>query len=72
MPSLEEQHRALGQYFPGPFTILRLLTPRTMKYDEAVKAYEPYTKLLKPLPEMRTETLTIVRKAIQRQVNGTS
>jgi len=41
MPSLEEQHRALGQSFPGPFTILRLLTPRTMKYHEA-KAYDPY------------------------------
>jgi len=70
MPSLAEQHQALGQSFPASFTILRLLTPRTMKYYQAVKAYEPYNKLVKPLPEMRTDTVTIVQHAMQRQVNA--
>ena len=64
MPSLLAQHQALGQSFPAPFTIMRLLTPRTMKYHEAVKAYEPYNKIVRPLPEMRTETLRLVRQAV--------
>jgi hypothetical protein len=64
MPSLLEQHQALGESFPAPFTIMRLLTPRTMKYHEAVKAYEPYNKIVRPLPDMRTETLRIVRQAV--------
>ena len=60
MPALLEQHRALGESFPAPFTIMRLLTPRTMKYYEAVKAYEPYNKLVRPLPEMRKETVSLI------------
>lgn len=70
MPSLAEQHDALGQSFPAPFTILRLLTPRTMKYHDAVKAYEPYSKLMAPLPAMRSETVNVVRQAMQRQINA--
>jgi hypothetical protein len=57
MPSLLEQHHALGQSFPAPFTVMRLLTPWSMKYQEAVKAYEPYNKLVRPLPDMRKEML---------------
>jgi uncharacterized protein YecE (DUF72 family) len=64
MPSLLDQHDALGQSFPAPFTVLRPLTPRNMKYYDAVKAYEPYNKLVRPVPEMRTDTLKIVRQAI--------
>lgn len=29
-----------------------------------MKAYEPYDKIVKPLPEMRRETVTLVKKAI--------
>jgi uncharacterized protein YecE (DUF72 family) len=64
MPSLLEQHQALGESFPAPYTIMRLLTPRTMKYHEAVKAYEPYNKIVQPLPDMRTETLRLVRQSV--------
>jgi uncharacterized protein YecE (DUF72 family) len=64
MPSLQEQHQSLGQSFPATFTVLRLLTPRNMKYHDAVKAYEPYNKLVRPLPEMRTDTLQLVRQAV--------
>ena len=31
------------------FTETTLLTPRTVKYHDAVQAYEPYKKLVKPV-----------------------
>ena len=64
LPSLLEQHETLEETFTAPFTVLRLLTPRDTKYHDAVKAYEPYDKIVKPLPEMRRETVTLVKKAI--------
>lgn len=50
------------------FTETTLLTSRTVKYHDAVKAYEPYNNSLSPLPEMRTERVTIVQQAMQRQL----
>jgi hypothetical protein len=64
MPSLEEQHRKLGSAFTAPFVLLRLLTPRNKKYHDAVKAYEPYDKLVHPLPDMREQTVKLVKQAI--------
>jgi uncharacterized protein YecE (DUF72 family) len=64
MPSLEEQHRKLGSAFTAPFMLMRLLTPRDKKYHDAVKAYEPYDKLIRPLPDMRQQTGKLVKQAI--------
>ena len=47
MPSPEEQHSKLDSVFTAPFVLLRLLTPRDKKYHDAVKAYEPYDKLVR-------------------------
>jgi hypothetical protein len=44
--------------------LFRLLTPRDKKYHDAVKAYEPYNKLVQPLPDMRDQTVRIVKAAI--------
>jgi len=55
MPSLEEQHSQLGLVFTAPFMLLRLLTPRDKKYHDAVKAYQPYDKLVRLLPDMRDQ-----------------
>lgn len=63
MPTLEQQHAKLGG-FTGPFTLMRLLTPRDKKYHEAVKAYEPYDKLIQPLPDMRAATTRLVTQAV--------
>jgi hypothetical protein len=63
LPSLLEQHKAMEETFTAPFTILRLLTPRDKKHHDAVKAYEPYDKIVKPLPDMRRETVALVRHA---------
>lgn len=63
MPALAEQHARMGG-FTAPFTVLRLLTPLKMSYEAAKKRAEPYTKIVEELPEMRRETVELVRKAI--------
>ena len=65
MPSLEDQHNRLGSGFTASFVLFRLLTPRDKKYHDAVKAYEPYDKLVQPLPDMRNETVRLVKQAVE-------
>lgn len=67
MPPLEQQHAKLGHQFTAPFTLLRLLTPRDKKYHEAVKAYEPYDKLIRPLPDMRESSVRLVTQAVEER-----
>ena len=62
-PSLAERHHRIGG-FTAPFTVVRLLTPLTMTYEAAKKRAEPYTKIVETLPEMRRETITLVKQAI--------
>jgi hypothetical protein len=45
------------------FTVFRLLTARNT-YHDAVKVYEPYGKLKQPLPDMRDQTVRLVKQAI--------
>ena len=63
MPSLAEQHK-LMETFTAPFTVLRLLTPLKISYEAAKKRAEPYTKIVGELPEMRLETVELVRRAV--------
>src|SRR5262249_25526422 len=63
MPSLAEQHHKL-QTFTAPFTVLRLLTPLKMTYEAAKKRADLYTRIVGELPEMRRETVEIVKKAV--------
>ena len=63
MPPLGEQH-TLMETFTAPFTVLRLLTPQKMSYEAAKKRAEPYTKIVGELPEMRRDTVELVRKAL--------
>jgi len=67
MPTLTQQHEKLAQQFTAPFILLRLLTPRDKKYREAVKAYEPYDKLVRPLPDMREGAVRLVTQAVKEQ-----
>lgn len=62
MPPLAEQHQRMGT-FTAPFTVLRLLTPLKMSYEAAKKRAEPYNKIVGELPEMRRETVTLIRRA---------
>ena len=63
MPPLADQHTRL-ETFTAPFTVLRLLTPLKMSYDAAKKRAEPYSKIVGELPEMRRETVQLVRQAV--------
>jgi hypothetical protein len=48
----------------APFTVLRLLTLLKMSYEAAKKRAEPYTKIVEELPEMRRDTVELVKKAV--------
>lgn len=64
MPPLREQHHRMEDCFTAPFTVLRLLTPLKMSYEAVKKRAEPYTKIVEVLPEMRRDTVELVKKAI--------
>ena len=66
MPGLAQQHHRM-QDFTAPFTVLRLLTPLGMTYEEAKKRAAPYDKIVGELPEMRTQTVDSVKEAVSRQ-----
>ena len=63
MPTLAEQHTRM-QGLTAVFTVLRLLTPLKMSYEAAKKRAEPYTKIVEELPQMRRETMQLVRQAV--------
>ena len=63
MPPLLDQHQRMDT-FTAPFTVLRLLTPLKMSYEAAKKRAEPYNKIVGELPEMRKETVSLVKQAV--------
>jgi len=63
MPQLAEQHRRMGS-FTASFTVVRLLTPLQMSYEAAKKRAAPYTKIVEELPDMRRDTVELVKKAV--------
>ena len=69
MPGLAEQHQRLGA-FTAPFTVLRLLTPLKMTYEAAKTRAAPYDKIVGELPEMRAETVELVKKAVSLKVRA--
>lgn len=67
MPPLASQHAALGRRFTAGFVAVRLLTPLGLSYADAVKRYTPYNRLVQPLPQMRTDTLALIRQAVDER-----
>ena len=63
MQPLADQHTRM-QGFTAVFTVLRLLTPLGISYAAAKKRAEPYTKIVEELPQMRRETVQLVRQAV--------
>jgi uncharacterized protein YecE (DUF72 family) len=63
MPPLLAQHQRM-ETFTAPFTVLRLLTPLNMSYEAAKKRAEPYNKIVGELPDMRRETVSLVKQAV--------
>ena len=64
MPSLLQQHKRMEQRFTAPFTVIRLLTPLNMPYEVAKKRAAPYNKIVEILPQMRKETITVIKQAV--------
>lgn len=64
MPPLSEQHQKLTGTFTAPFTVLRLLTPLGLVYEEAVERYAPYDRIVQPQPRMRQDTVGLVKQAV--------
>ncbi|MBK9949299.1 MAG: DUF72 domain-containing protein [Nitrospira sp.] len=64
MPPLADQHLRMEERFTATFTVLRLLTPLKMSYESAKTRAEPYTKIVEELPEMRRDTVDLVKKAV--------
>ncbi len=65
MPPLADQHRRLGDAFPAPFVLFRLLTPLQVRYQEAVERAEPYDHIVEVLTEMRADTQRLLQQAVQ-------
>lgn len=63
MPALVEQHKRM-ECFTAPFTVLRLLTPLKMSYEQAKKRAGAYDKIVGELPEMRRDTVALVTQAV--------
>ena len=62
-PSLANQHERM-ESFTAPFTVLRLLTPLKISYEAAKKRAEPYNKIVGELPDMRKETVMLIKDVI--------
>jgi uncharacterized protein YecE (DUF72 family) len=69
MPELAEQHRRM-ETFTAPFTVLRLLTPLKMTYEDAKQRAMPYDKIVGELPEMRAQTMRLVKEAVRQKVRA--
>ena len=67
MPPLRDQHQRMEERLTAPFTIFRLLTPLKMSYEAAKKRAESYTKIVEELPEMRLDTVDLVKKAVREK-----
>jgi uncharacterized protein YecE (DUF72 family) len=64
MPPLLQQHKRMEERFTAPFTVIRLLTPLNMSYEAAKKRAAPYNKIVEALPQMRKETVPLVKQAV--------
>lgn len=65
MPPLLQQHNRMETRFTAPFTVIRLLTPLNMNYETAKKRAAPYNKIVSELPEMRRDTIALVKQAVK-------
>jgi len=64
MPPLLQQHKWMEECFTAPFTVIRLLTPLNMPYEVAKKRAAPYNKIVEALPQMRKETVSLIKQAV--------
>jgi hypothetical protein len=63
---LADQHQRI-ESFTAPFTVLRLLPPLKISYEEAKRRAEPYSKIVGEPPEMRRDIMDLVKKALEEK-----
>lgn len=63
MPPISEQLKY--DSLTADFILARILTPLGMGYEATVQKFEPYDKIIAPLPEMRADIMKLVEIAIQ-------
>ncbi len=63
MPSISEQlkHNSIT----ADFIVARILTPLGMSYEATVQQFEPFDKIVAPLPEMRADVMKLVEIALR-------
>ena len=52
------------------FFVARILTPRGVSYEAAVELFKPYDQIKRPNPEMRSDVVRLVNRAIERNVEA--
>jgi uncharacterized protein YecE (DUF72 family) len=69
MPPLHVQMKRAAEAggLTAPFYVSRILTPLGVSYENAVKMFEPYNSLKKPLPEMRRDIVRLAKRALERE-----
>ena len=72
MPPLREQmtRAAKAGGLKAPFFVARILTPLGVKYEDAVKLFQPYTTIKQPNKAMRRDVATLIRRAIERNTEA--
>lgn len=72
MPGLKEQMQSAAQAggIRADFFVARILTPRGVSYEGAVKLFQPYTTIKRPNPEMRADVVRLVRRALERNAEA--
>jgi uncharacterized protein YecE (DUF72 family) len=70
MPPLREQMIVAHNHggLKAPFYIARILTPLGVSYEQAVERFAPYSQIKSPNQQMRADTITFVKRAIERKV----
>jgi len=63
MPPISEQLK--HDSATADFIVARILTPLGMAYEQTVKKFEPFDKIINPLPEMRADVMKLVEIAIK-------
>jgi len=67
MPPLHEQMKAAAEAggLQADFYVARILTPKNVSYEQAVKMFEPYDTIKVENPEMRKDVLRLIRRAME-------
>jgi uncharacterized protein YecE (DUF72 family) len=67
MPRIADQMRVSGLLAGTPL-VVRLLLPPGQRYADLKEAYAPFDRLVAPQPEMRQDVVTLVRAALDRDL----